>query len=416
LRLLPDQAFDITTDLSALISDAAVLARYGPARPLEMPAPACKSRLSIVEAMRTPAAIGGYVDLKIVPGFENNGCLDPAEMADEKFGQPVLFINSAPIPEPYQFPPLTAEEKHYFGMTGDCVAVFGRVPESMMPKLSGVAMLRFPFRKGMSASQLVYDPNSAYTLQIVRAGVDYLLQKADGPFVPPGKQNFSNKNWRLLVAADKPLEMSAQCPDSPPKDANVFCPLTPHDNLARISIGKSYACPDTDSTANPKAVPPPAHTGTAGQAPPHPPKPVPSQAAAKPKSCLPKILLLQEAYWDDKQKELFWGGTYPLNIPKDEGDTTKPTLDKGQSATVTQHDAVWVSFTGASLSGVGEVTISDTKLDINVAKDGKSMAVLIPKWATKDAANIDLTFADKQGSQIGTARVNVNASPSGAKK
>jgi hypothetical protein len=196
----------------------------------------------------------------------------------------------------------------------------------------------------------------------------------------------------------------------------VFCPLTPHDNLARISIGKSYACPDTDSTANPKAVPPPAHTGTAGQAPPHPPKPVPSQAAAKPKSCLPKILLLQEAYWDDKQKELFWGGTYPLNIPKDEGDTTKPTLDKGQSATVTQHDAVWVSFTGASLSGVGEVTISDTKLDINVAKDGKSMAVLIPKWATKDAANIDLTFADKQGSQIGTARVNVNASPSGAKK
>jgi hypothetical protein len=131
---------------------------------------------------------------------------------------------------------------------------------------------------------------------------------------------------------------------------------------------------------------------------------------------LPKIFLLQEAYWDDRQKKLLWQGTYSLSVPKDDSDTTKPNLDKNQTAPITQHDAVWVSFTGAALSGVGEVTISDTKLDINVAKDGKSIAVLIPKWATKDAANIDLTFADKQGSQIGTARVNVNPNPSGAKK
>ena len=83
---------------------------------------------------------------------------------------------------------------------------------------------------------------------------------------------------------------------------------------------------------------------------------------------------------------------------------------------MTQHDAVWVSFTGAALSGVGQVTISDAKLDVNVAKDGKSISVLIPKWATKDAASIDLTFVDKQGSQIGTSRVTVNANPSGGKK
>src|SRR5260370_42482793 len=37
-----------------------------------------------------------------------------------------------------------------------------------------------------------------------------------------------------------PLEMSPTCPNSPPKNANVFCPLTPNDNLARISIGKPY--------------------------------------------------------------------------------------------------------------------------------------------------------------------------------
>jgi hypothetical protein len=345
-------------------------------------------------------------------------------MVDEKLGQPVLFLNSAPVPGPYQFPPATGEEiprrtdeeKAKFHLTDNCVVAFARVPEAMMPKLSGVAMLRFPFREGMAASQLVYEPSSAITLQILRAGIDYLLQKANGPFVPPGKEHFSNQNWRLLVADDKPLEMSAQCPDSPQKGANVFCPLTPNDNLARISIGKSYSCSDTDNTAQPKIVPPAAQTRTPKQAPPHPTKPVSSPADGKPKSCLPKILLLQQAYWDDKEKKLLWQGTYPLSVPKDDSDTTKPTLDKSQSATVTQHDAVWVSFTGTALSGVGEVTISDTKLDINVAKDGKSIAVLIPKWATKDAANIDLTFADKQGSQIGTARINVNVSPSGLKK
>jgi hypothetical protein len=138
--------------------------------------------------------------------------------------------------------------------------------------------------------------------------------------------------------------------------------------------------------------------------------------SAKPKSCLPKILFLKEAYWDAPAQKLLWQSTYTLSVPKDDSDTTKPTLDKSQSATVTQHDAVWVSFTGAALSGVGQVTISDAKLDVNVAKDGKSISVLIPKWATKDAASIDLTFVDKQGSQIGTSRVTVNANPSGGKK
>jgi hypothetical protein len=211
--------------------------------------------------------------------------------------------------------------------------------------------------------------------------------------------------------------MSDKCPDSPPKNENVFCPLTPSDNLARISIGKSYSCSDTETTANPKAVPPPlAHAAGPKQTAPHAPKPVPTRADSKPKSCPPKILLLQRAYGDATKNGLLWQGTYPVSVPKDDSDTTKPSLDKNQSAPLTQHDAVWVSFTGTALSGVGEVTISETKLDINVAKDGKSIAVLIPKWATKDAANIDLTFADKQGSQIGTARINVNPNPSGAKK
>lgn len=412
LRLLPDQALDIAADISALASDAAILGRYGPAIPLEVAGPAGKTQLNIIQAMRKPAAVGGYVDLTVVPGFENHGCLNSADMVDEKLGQPILFLNGAPVPGPYQYRALTSEEMNAFQMTGDCEAVFGRVPEAMMPKLSGMAMLRFPFRKGMSASQLVYEPSSAFTLQILRAGIDYLVQKADGPFIPLG----SNKKWRLLVADDKPLDMSETCPDSSQKDANVFCPLTRNDNLARITIGKAYSCPDSDSAATSKIVPPPARTQTLKRRSTRPPTPPPSQAGAKPKSCLPKIFLLQESYGEDKQKNPLWLGTYPLSIPKDDSDTTKPAVDKNQTVTVAQHDTVWVSFTGAALSGVSEVTISDRKLDINVAKDGKSIAALIPKWATKDAANVDITFADKQGSQIGTARVMVKANPSGAKK
>jgi hypothetical protein len=414
LRLLPDQAFDITTDVSALVSDAAVLGRYGPAIPLEQPASAGKTKLGILEAVRTPAAVGGYVDLTLVPRFENNECLEQADMGDDKFGQPILFLNGVPVPGPYQFPPLTNKEKNTFHMNGDCLAVSGRVPEVMLPKLSGVAMLKFPFRHGFASSQLVYDPDSVFKLQIVRAGVDYLLEKADGPFVPPDTEHFSTQNWRLLVADDAPLEMSAACPNSLPKNANVFCPLTANDNLARISIGKSYPCVDSENVPKPTVVrTPPVPRG---RKPNQPPKTTPPETAAKAKSCPPKILLLQEAFWDTTSQKLLWQGSHPVSVPKDDGDTTKPTLEKNQTAAVTQHDAVWVSFTGTALSGIGGVTVSDTKLDINVAKDGKSVAVLVPKWATKDAASIDLTFVDKQGSQIGTARVSVKENPSGAKR
>jgi hypothetical protein len=366
--------------------------------------------------VRKPAAVGGYVDLTLVPQFENHGCLEQADMGDDKFGQPILFLNGAPVLGPYQFPPLTNKEKNTFHMNGDCLAVSGRVPEVMLPKLSGVAMLKFPFRHGFASSQLVYDPDSVFKLQIVRAGMDYLLEKADGPFVPPDAEHFSAQNWRLLVADDAPLEMSAGCPNSPPKNANVFCPLTANDNLARISIGKSYPCVDAENAPpKPKVVrvPPVAQ----GQKPTQPSKAIPPETAAKPKSCPPKILLLQEAFWDSTSQKLLWQGSHPVTVPKDDGsDSTKPTLDKNQSAVVNQHDAVWVSFTGTALAGIGAVMVSDTKLDINVAKDGKSVAVLIPKWATKDAASIDLTFVDKQGSQIGTARVNIKANPSGAKQ
>jgi hypothetical protein len=408
LRLIPDQAFDITTDVSALISDAAILGRYGPAIPLEQPeeASSTKKKLAIIQASRNPAAVGGYVDLTIVPQFENQGCLEPADLADDKLGKPILFLNGAPVPEPYQYPPLSSEDKAGFQMDSkaECLAVFSSVPEGMFPKLSGAVMLKFPFRHGLSASQVVYDPNSVYELQTLRSGIDYLLKKANGPFVAPGAKNISVRNWRLLIADDAPLEMSAPCPNSPPKDTNVFCPLTPNDNLARISIRKTYSCSDTGNSAQPKVV------LAAAQA------RAPNQPPAKEKSCLPKILLLQQAFWDANQKSLLWEGTYSLSVPKDDSDSQKPSLDANQSGAVTQHDAVWVSFTGTALSGVGAVTISDTKLDINVGKDGKSIAVLVPKWITKDVAAIDLTFVDKQGTQIGTARVNVKANPSGATK
>ncbi|GEM_PF-4045421 len=417
MRLIPDQAFDITTDVSALTSDAVILGRYGPAWPLEQPEDSCctKKKLAIIQATSNLAAVGGYVDLTIVPQFENNGCLEPADLADTRFGTPILFLNGVPVPEPYQYPPLSGADKAAFQMEAEaeCLAVFGGVPEAMFPKLSGAVLLKFPFRHGFSASQVVYDPNSIYKLQILRSGVDYVLQKANGPFVPPGAEHISTRNWRLLVADDPPLEMSATCPNSPPRNSNVFCPLTPNDNLARISIGKSYSCSDTENSPKPKVVPPVAQ----GRKPKQAPKTVSSnQPEAKAKSCLPKIVLLQQAYWDTGKQMLLWQGTYSLSVPKDDSDSQKPSLDKDQSGSVTQHDAVWVSFSGTALSGVGAVTVSGTELDINAAKDGKSIAVLVPKWVTKDAATIDLTFMDKQGSQIGTARLTVKANPSGANK
>ena len=129
LRLLPDQALDITTDMSALVSDAAILGRYGPATPLELDTPAANTQLSIIQAIRKPAAVGGYVDLTILPQFKDEVCLSLADISDEKLGQPILFLNGTPVPGPYQFPPLTDEDKQNFPKNDNCVAVFGRVPK-----------------------------------------------------------------------------------------------------------------------------------------------------------------------------------------------------------------------------------------------------------------------------------------------
>jgi hypothetical protein len=172
-------------------------------------------------------------------------------------------------------------------------------------------------------------------------------------------------------------------------------------------VNKTYACPATADQPT-KALPSSAQGKSKHQV-------LVKAAPVKSKSCPPKILLLQNATLI-KPATLAWTGSYLLTVPGDEAASEKPSLDPKQSQTVNQHDLVWRTFTGKALSGIGAVTISEVPLQINPDKDGKSISVLIPKWATRDSAAVDLTFLDKQKGQVGTAQILVKANtPGGAK-
>ena len=329
-------------------------------------------------------------------------------MDDGRLGQPIIFLNGAPVSGPYSFP----------ADSNNCPSVVALVPEAAMPKLGAVVTLKFPFVKGLSGSRSLYDPSSAYKLEVLTANQDYLLNRLDGAFVVPNKT--TALNWRLLVGTDKPITLADSCPDNPPKGAVVFCLLTPNDKFARIIIGKSYPC-TAAAEGNPASAPgaPAGTTAPTGQAPSQK-----SKATAQPKSCVPKTFLLQSAI-TQKDKTLYWNATYPLTVSSGDANSgdqatssssAKPTVDANQSQSVNQHDMVWRSFTGKSLSALGAVTAGEASLQVNPAKDGNSVAVLVPKWVTVYPAEVDLTFHDKQGVQIGTAKIIIKPNPPGASK
>jgi hypothetical protein len=412
LRLVSDQGMDIITDISALYGDVSVLGRYGPATPLELEY-AAKKDLSVLNADFDTTALGGYINLTLLPTFDNNNCLKPSDLASDQLGQPIVFINGAVIPGPYQFPPVGKP------FPDDCISVSARVPEASMPKLGGIAMLKFPFRKGISASQRLYNPTTVYHLQTLTADKDFLLTKDDYAFVPSSSKSpvpITAKNWQIIIGADSPLPLSeAPCPAKFPKDSNVFCLLTPNENLARIMIGKNYPCSDTTTPSAHSAAPAAAKGSPANAS----PKSSSSQKGdSKSKTCLPKSFLLQNA--QTKDGTLQWVATYPISVSASGDDTksdsAKATLDPNQKQSVNQHDLVWCSFKGKSLSSVSAVTIANSKLEINPSKDGTSIAVFLPEWATAWPAQVDLTFLDKQNTQIGTAQVTVKPNPSGATK
>jgi hypothetical protein len=413
LRLVSDQGMDIVTDLSALYGDVAILGRYGPAKLLEQDV-ADRIDLTIPTA-DYGAPLGGYITLAIPPLF-NGGqqCLVAADLDDSRLGQPILFLDRTPIPGPYSYSsPLTSGPDD--PKKPACLSIIARVPEATMPKLGGSVTLKFPFRTGLSTSQVLYDPNTAYRLQTLTANKDYLLHRLNSPFVRDGSST-TTANWRLVIGADPAIPLTYPCPEAPSKNSNTFCLLTPNDTLARILIGKTYACSNPpgkeEAPAPPDKTTPASSRKAAG----------PAKKKAKPASCGPDTFLLQNAI-TNKDKTLSWVGTYPLTAASGSSDSadssdsssSKPTLDADQSQAVNQHDLVWRSFTGKSLAATGEVTLGDRKLQTNPAKDGKSIAVLVPGWATANPAEMDVTFHDKQGSQIGIAKILVKSN-SGASK
>jgi len=102
-----------------------------------------------------------------------------------------------------------------------------------------------------------------------------------------------------------------------------------------------------------------------------------------------------------------FGGLDFVMLPKDEPEIGKTTLTKDQVSEVQTHDAVWLTVNGDNLSGVAGAFVGEERLEIRVAKDGKSLDFFLPASSTAKAAALDVTFRDSTGKFMGKSRVNV---------
>lgn len=392
LSFVSDQSLAITTSVSALATDAAILGRYGPAKPLQVDG-SKKGPLFISDA-RFSELMGGYSEISLSPRFgksDSSACLERADLEDDSLGNPIVFVNSTPLGRPYEFP-LERGSDH-------CLQVVARVPQSLAKDPSGLIMLKFPFRRDAQASFRSYAPDLNFRSHSLGKKV-YLLEKVDGAFVRAGQtdaKRVTAANWRVIVGGSM-VPLQGACGDGEPK-VTTFCLLTPNDNFARLSIVGSKA---------PTKKPPSSKKGVKRQV---------SDSAASPgvadAEAAPEVVLLQYGPAGTPGAPIEWNATYIVSLASAKEASPKANLDKDQGLEVNQYDEVWKSFKGQGLTSVDEVMVGSTRLRINPAEDGKSISVFLPLTITEKPAKVDLTFLDKQAHQIGTSQIRIKKTESG---
>ncbi len=411
LRIASDQGFDIYTDMSALLSDGSILSRYAPATALEV---SPNKSGAFIQQIDPSSPMSGVYELSILPEFQSpkGSCLVESDLADNALGQPLVAWSGSLIPGPYQF--------FHDPDRPECLRILARLPVSVAKDLSGVVSVKFPFRgKLLEAAQRVYDPNSAFSAQLLSGNRDFLVVRSDGPFIRPNNEcAFSPENWRILANRET-IKLTNGCPTRA-SSSSVFCLLTPHDNMARLIF------PDPPSASVVSKPTPPLRKGK------HPLQSKPMVKSAPPPTVpVPKTVLLQmglTVFGPDQKPipvldsrgnpiqgldgcavhQVTWVGTYPISLPSSKPDAPKPSLDKDQKQTIHRFDEVSLSFTGAALGEIGQVLVGSIKLTFNSADDGKSISVLIPRSLTKDPPHqIDLLMLDKQGNPAGIIHVAV---------
>ena len=432
LRLINDQSADLTTDIGSLAAEGSLLGRYWPAQPLEFN-PTAKSGLSFTPQWTPP--LGGVTKVTLMPQFDRPArpgprktCLVARDLAPDKLGMPIISVNGIARPGPYDFPahapgddcldivvyvpdPPAQPVAAGAAATATAAPTAGTAPVSTPNPLGGntaqsssslgLVALRFPFRgPALTASARLYDPRTNFTAKNIAGKNEYqqyLVEKIDGPFLRDEIREAKGE-WRLIPGGP-PLPLLDVCdPSAAPAAASYFCLLTKYDRYAILNL----ATPAEKTSQIPAA---------------------PASPAAVPPATLasPATVLLQYGVGDP----VVWESTYEVSLSASSangGGGAKPKLDDtldNLTRHVNQFDQIWLTFTGTALDQVGSVVSGPTTLQINPAKDGKSIAVFVLGTLTGVAANntqIDLTFLDKQSKQIGTAHLIVASAKSGEPK
>ncbi len=114
------------------------------------------------------------------------------------------------------------------------------------------------------------------------------------------------------------------------------------------------------------------------------------------------------------------GATYEVTVPPAKDEPKKPKLDSGQTATLNQNDAKWITFTGTGLAAIKAAKIDAVVLEQRFTAgkteaDKDKLQLFVPRSVSGKSGDLDITFYDDSQKVLDTASIKVTCTTCKAK-
>lgn len=109
-----------------------------------------------------------------------------------------------------------------------------------------------------------------------------------------------------------------------------------------------------------------------------------------------------------------------MTVPPAKDEPKKPKLDPGQTATLNQNDAKWITFTGTGLAAIKAAKIDAVVLEQRFTAgkteaDKDKLQLFIPRSVSGKSGDLDITFYDDSQKVLDTASIKVTCTTCKAK-
>ena len=118
------------------------------------------------------------------------------------------------------------------------------------------------------------------------------------------------------------------------------------------------------------------------------------------------------ALFSDKFLLLNGPAPYEVAVPPAKKDPAKPAFDGGQTPSIGQNDARWITVTGTELDGVFAAKINALAIDLRLTAakkpaDKDKLQLYIPRSISEKSGDLDITFYDTSNKVIDTVPLRI---------